>query len=127
METEAQLDDALRNMDKELEECPLLGVDLEYGHAICAVTNKTGEVNTDWMIISIIQLSTLKSDYVIDIYALRDRIRRDESIGSLKYQFARADVTKIMHGCDSDLKYLISDLAMPTINLFDTARAFSFM
>ncbi len=32
-----------------------------------------------------------------------------------------------MHGCDSDLKYLVADLGIVTVNLFDTARAFAFV
>ena len=32
-----------------------------------------------------------------------------------------------MHGCDSDLKYLVADLGIVTINLIDTARAFAFI
>ena len=32
-----------------------------------------------------------------------------------------------MHGCDSDIKYLVADLGIVTFNLFDTARAFSFI
>lgn len=39
----------------------------------------------------------------------------------------RESITKIMHGCDSDIKYLVADLEIVTYNLFDTARAFSFI
>lgn len=32
-----------------------------------------------------------------------------------------------MHGCDSDIRYLVADLDISTANLFDTARAFAFI
>ena len=40
--------------------------------------------------------------------------------------FSNPKITKIMHGCDSDLKYLVGDLGIVTVNLIDTARAFTF-
>ena len=79
------------------------------------------------MIISLIQLSTSNSDYIIDCLVLRDLLRSQEGELSLKGIFANPSILKIFHGCDSDLKYLIADLGIVTINLFDTARAFSFI
>ena len=46
---------------------------------------------------------------------------------SLKALFIDKSITKILHGCDSDIKYLVADLGVVTVNLFDTARAFSFI
>mmetsp|Transcript_8849 Transcript_8849/g.15014 ORF Transcript_8849/g.15014 Transcript_8849/m.15014 type:complete len:90 (+) Transcript_8849:2509-2778(+) len=41
--------------------------------------------------------------------------------------FADPGIVKILHGCDTDIKLLISDLHIVTINLFDTARAFTYI
>ena len=54
-------------------------------------------------------------------------LRSDDSAGSLKQIFGDAHITKIMHGSDSDQRYLIGDLGIGTANIFDTARAFSFI
>jgi ribonuclease D len=60
---------------------------------------------------------------------LRDLIREEDENceQTLKNIFMRENVTKIMHGCDTDIKYLVADLGIVTYNLFDTARAFSFI
>ena len=79
------------------------------------------------MIISLMQLSTIDSDYIFDCFTLRDKIRSDEKEKSLKQIFADEGITKILHGGDSDIKFLITDLDIVTLNLYDTARAFSFM
>lgn len=78
------------------------------------------------VIVGLIQASTLTSDYIFDIFHLRQLIRQDlNKVGSLGSIFEDSKITKIMHGCDSDLKYLVADLGITTINLFDTAKVFS--
>jgi len=60
-------------------------------------------------------------------------ILRKESINdpyekhTLSGIFSDEKIIKIMHGCDSDLKFLVADLGIVTVNLFDTAKAFSFI
>jgi len=103
-------------MRQELESCDLLAVDLEYHNALPGVDG--------CVIISLIQISTHVSDYIIDCFMLRDILRSEFSHNSIKSLFADATVTKILHGCDSDLKYLVADLDIVICNLFDTARAF---
>ena len=58
---------------------------------------------------------------------VRDLIRSQHGPSSLRSIFADPLITKIMHGCDSDLKYLVADLGVVTINLIDTARVFAFI
>ena len=77
------------------------------------------------MILSLIQISTIKSDYILDCFTLRPEIRKDHS--GLKSIFGDPSIKKILHGCDSDLKYLVADMGIVTINIFDTARAFSYL
>ena len=114
----------LPQIKEELNRIPLLAVDLEYAHA--DRTMLPGE-SSDWVILAIIQMSTQESDYILDCYSLRDAIRNDHSQSSLKGIFSDKRVTKIMHGSDTDIKYLVTDLDICTINLFDTARALSFI
>ena len=100
---------------------PVLAVDLEYSHADRC--SRPGE-DSNWVILAIIQVSTHKSDYIFDCYNLREQIRSE---GDLRQIFASPQIIKIMHGSDTDLKYLVADLNIVTVNLFDTARAFSFI
>lgn len=115
----SKLKDALASLNKELDACPLLAVDLEY------CDTKTSDSAESWGTIAIIQASTTKSDYIFDCFHLRDEIRADDAEGSLRSAFANPKITKIMHGSDTDIKYLVADLGIPTLNHFDTARAFS--
>jgi ribonuclease D len=57
---------------------------------------------------------------------LREIIRNEEGNG-LKQIFSDVKIAKVFHGSDSDLKYLEADLGVTTINVFDTARALSFI
>ena len=41
--------------------------------------------------------------------------------------FKSLDYVKIFHGSDSDLKFLVADLGVVTLNVFDTARALLFL
>ena len=41
--------------------------------------------------------------------------------------FSDEQIVKILHGCDSDLKYMIADLGMVAVNLFDTARGMAYI
>ena len=79
-------------------------------------------------IISLIQISTFKSDYIIDGFMLRDVIREqaEANVGIGKL-FSDQRVVKILHGCDSDLKYLVADFGITVCNVCDTARLFSFI
>lgn len=116
VDSEGTLEESLIKMSAELKECPLLACDLEYYNAL---PGQEGCV-----VISLIQISTQKSDYIIDCFFVRELIRTQPGLRSI---FADAKITKIMHGCDSDMKYLVADLGIVTINLFDTARVFAFI
>ena len=41
--------------------------------------------------------------------------------------FADAGVTKIMHGSNNDVKYMLADLGIITVNMFDTARVYQYI
>lgn len=93
----------------------MLGIDIEYFYAD-GVT-----------LISIMQLSTLKEDYIIDF--LTSAKSHEES-----YNFIQAvkkiltpiaysrDIIKIMHGSDNDLCVIKSILNLSFLNFIDTAR-----
>ena len=73
------------------------------------------------------QVSSFSGDYLIDCFMLRNQIRNDYSDVSFKAIFSNPEVTKIFHSGDSDVKYLISDFGIVTINMFDTSKAFQFI
>ena len=52
-------------------------------------------------------------------------MRADNSKESLRSIFRDEHITKIFHGGDSDIKFLVADLGICTINFFDTQRAFN--
>ena len=55
---------------------------------------------------------------------LRNHMREDRGLANI---FGDPEVLKILHGCDSDLKYIIADLKMVMVNLFDTARGMAYV
>lgn len=64
-------------------------------------------------------MSTLQTDVIIDVYSLRD------DVGPiLTPLFANPNIVKVLHGGDTDIALLISDLDIPVLNVFDTALAF---
>ena len=62
-------------MRADLKKLPVLAVDLEYAHADRNM--KPGE-GSDWVILAIIQASTVNIDFIFDCYTLRDLIREDD-------------------------------------------------
>lgn len=116
-------------MADELKDTPILGVDLEFFDAVNSMQGLENHIYSEasgFGILAMMQLSTTKSDYLIDCFTLRDFVRQDDSAMGLKTVFSDEKITKIMHSGDSDLKYLISDFGIVTFNMFDTARAFQF-
>ena len=124
IDNEDTMQEGLAVLIDELKQCPLLAVDLEF----CDVKLDDGDSSSESCgIIALIQMSTVYSDYIVDCLQLRDIIRADHGACSLRAVFQDAAITKILHGSDSDQRYLVGDLGIATINLFDTARAFAFL
>lgn len=68
---------------------------------------------------ALLQISYINIDLVIDAYILR------ESISTiLTPLFANPSIIKLLHGGDTDISLIISDLNIPIINVFDTAWGF---
>mmetsp|Transcript_29553 Transcript_29553/g.45040 ORF Transcript_29553/g.45040 Transcript_29553/m.45040 type:complete len:179 (+) Transcript_29553:3056-3592(+) len=107
-------------MNTELAECALLAADMEYYDA-------RFQEDSQALIFSLMQVSTWKSDYIFDIFMVRDALRRQKEDGSLAHIFANEGIVKILHGSDNDLKLLAADLDMIMVNLFDTARVLGFI
>ena len=61
------------------------------------------------------QLSTREKDYIIDTIALRASIGK--AFGAL---FADSNCLKILHGGDSDVRWLQRDFGVYLVNMFDT-------
>jgi len=102
---------------EDLKECAedlathnVLGVDLEF----------SGDKRI--FIASLLQISTLEIDYVIDVLVLR------HSAGPiLSPVFSNPKIVKIFHGCDYDILLLLTDLEIDILNVFDTGRALKSM
>ena len=88
----------------------VLGVDLEF----CGDRRSR--------IAALLQISTLETDYVIDVLILRERVGP-----ILTPVFADEKIVKVFHGSDIDILLLLTDLEVEVINIFDTARAFGEM
>lgn len=73
------------------------------------------------------QISTQNSDYIIDLIMLRDFLWSQNGANSLKGLMRDPSIIKILHGCDFDLKFLMSDFGIIVVNLFDTTRALEFI
>lgn len=58
---------------------------------------------------------------------MREYIRKENSNQGIKAIFSDEKITKVLHSADSDLKYLISDFGIVTINMFDTSKALLFL
>lgn len=105
IETEKQLD----ALSQELKQFSLIGVDTEY-----FVEDKQSRVS----FVCLIQISTIKQDYIVDSIKLHQFI--STYLGPI---FLSQDIVKVFHGCESDLKWLKADFNIDVMNLFDTGRA----
>lgn len=96
--------EALTRASIELEQEKCIAVDLE-NHSF----------HTYYGFLCLMQISTLRCDYVIDIIRLR------EYVGSLlRNIFADSDIIKVFHGAQSDIQWLQRDFNIFVVNMFDT-------
>lgn len=110
----------MQQMLEETKDFPLIGIDLEYFDAIRS--------EEDCGIISLMQISTYCTDYLFDTFMIRDILRSQEPIhGTLGGIYGDPSIVKIFHGSDNDLRYLISDLNIISINIFDTQLALNYI
>jgi ribonuclease D len=63
------------------------------------------------------QLSSPSCDYIVDTLELHD------SLHLLQPVFTNPAIVKVLHGADSDVKWLQRDFGLFIVNLFDTFRA----
>ncbi|CAI2360287.1 unnamed protein product [Moneuplotes crassus] len=98
--------EALEQCGAELAGHKVLGVDLEFaGDKRIAIA-------------SLLQISTLEADYIVDALVLR------HAVGPvLSPVFGDPAVVKVFHGCDYDILLLLTDLEVEVVNVFDTGRA----
>lgn len=66
---------------------------------------------------ALIQISTIKEDYLVDTIAVHD------FMGILCPVFANPNICKVFHGADNDVIWLQRDFHIYVVNLFDTAKA----
>jgi ribonuclease D len=103
---------ACQEISTALEVFNVLAVDLEYHN-----------VQRHATVICLIQLSTYSKDYIIDSLLLRD----NDYYGSLRTIFESASIVKLVHGGDTDVQLLASDLNICAVNVFDTARGYQYL
>lgn len=85
----------------------MIGIDLEY----CTDGTFVGS--------ALLQLSYINVDLVIDAYILWDTIST-----ILTPLFSNPNIIKLLHGGDTDISLIMSDLNIPLVNIFDTSLAF---
>lgn len=90
----------------------MLAIDLEY-HTVSKFAT----------ILSLVQLSTYRKDYIIDALQLRTNSLYD----GLRLILENPQIVKIVHGGDTDIQLLATDLDICCLNVFDTARAYQFL
>ena len=105
IDTEKQLE----ALSQELQKFTLIGVDTEY-----FIEDRQTHVG----FICLMQISTIKQDYIVDTIKLHQLI--STYLGSI---FLSQDIVKVFHGCESDLKWLKANFNIDVVNLFDTGRA----
>jgi len=71
-------------------------------------------------LLSLVQISTCEKDYIIDSLQLRD----NSMYGGLRSILEDPKYVKVLHGGDTDIQLLASDLDICCVNVFDTARAY---
>ncbi|KAI9486461.1 MAG: ribonuclease H-like domain-containing protein [Benjaminiella poitrasii] len=62
----------------------------------------------------LMQISTRDEDFIVDTLELRDKL------WMLNEYFADPNITKVLHGADSDIIWLQRDFGLYVVNLFDT-------
>ncbi|KAI8373901.1 ribonuclease H-like domain-containing protein [Blakeslea trispora] len=96
-------EETLLEMLKELEGQEEIAVDLEH-HNYRSYQGFT----------CLMQISTRDQDFVVDTLELRDKL------WMLNEYFADPNITKVLHGAESDIIWLQRDFGLYIVNLFDT-------
>lgn len=66
----------------------------------------------------LMQISSTERDYVVDVLALRALVG-----DALREVFANPDIVKVLHGSDSDIRWLQQDFGLYVVQMFDTGQA----
>ena len=105
--TVVDTEEALEALAAHLDECKEFAVDLEH-HSYRSFKGFT----------CLMQISTRERDFVVDVLALRSRVRN-----ALGKAFADQNTLKVMHGADNDVQWLQKDFGVFVASLFDTGQA----
>jgi exosome complex exonuclease RRP6 len=106
--TYVETEDQYRAMATKLQAVDEIAVDLEY-HATRSFTG----------FLCLMQISTRDEDFVVDLLALRDLVRRDKLGGVL----VNPAIVKVFHGAESDILWLQQDFDIYVVGMFDTYHA----
>ena len=106
MDTEEKVGQTIEELKVENE----IAVDLEH-HAPRSFQGFT----------CLIQISTRKKDYIVDVIKLREFIHRFNEV------FTDPKILKIFHGANEDITWLQKDFSVYVVNLFDTYQSAKFL
>ncbi|KAL0050003.1 hypothetical protein WJX82_002589 [Trebouxia sp. C0006] len=96
----------LQALVQSLQSIEMLAVDVEHHH-----------LHSYLGFVCLLQLSTGKTDYLVDALALHDHMHL------LRPIFADTSVLKVVHGGDNDVLWLQRDYHIYMVNVFDTEKA----
>ncbi|KAL0022097.1 hypothetical protein WJX79_008401 [Trebouxia sp. C0005] len=96
----------LQALVQSLQSIEMLAVDVEHHH-----------LHSYLGFVCLLQLSTGKTDYLVDALALHDHMHL------LRPIFADPSVLKVVHGGDNDVLWLQRDYHIYMVNVFDTEKA----
>ncbi|KAM9972782.1 hypothetical protein ACTFIR_012151 [Dictyostelium discoideum] len=96
----------LEELVEKLIHCQEIAIDLEH-HSYRTYQGFT----------CLMQISTRSEDFLIDTLLLRSHIHM------LNQVFTNASIVKVLHGSDSDIKWLQRDFGVYIVNMFDTGQA----
>lgn len=105
--TMVESEEELFNVAQRLKGVTEIAVDLE-NHSVRSFQGFT----------CLMQISTRREDFVVDVLKLRGHIHR-----ALASIFADESIVKVLHGADKDVQWLERDFGIYVVNMFDTGQA----
>ncbi|KAH9259564.1 hypothetical protein BASA81_001985 [Batrachochytrium salamandrivorans] len=97
----------LQTMVEHLTKQSMFAVDLEH-HSLRSFQGFT----------CLMQISSMEQDFIIDVLALRAVIG-----DALREVFTNPGIVKVLHGSDSDIRWLQQDFGLYVVQMFDTGQA----
>jgi exosome complex exonuclease RRP6 len=91
-------------MKSKLEKANEIAIDLEHHHD-----------RSFQGFVCLMQISTREEDFIVDTLRLKSKLG-----DALRGIFDNPNITKVLHGSDSDITWLQKDFSLYIVNMFDT-------